>query len=266
MRPARPAQPPAGQPGTASEQGAGRGPDPGHPAGGGEASRCQVLAVGLRATTLTPFAYHSVPVQSGSATIPEYISDRAIAFALAQALGLMPATPLLASVDSAALPANYRRDLSAIPWRTSILETDEPRLLPPLARRITLDFEGGRQSLVHRVTATGNLKEFFTIQEVPQGVVYRGAALLVDPFGWARRAYGAGELTRRGGLVVRIGLGRAGMLLVEPDPSVEHVRLNAATGRLFGADLPVEKYALHSLQVTPAMPLVRAAQEVSAWI
>ncbi|OAD21989.1 hypothetical protein THIOM_002227, partial [Candidatus Thiomargarita nelsonii] len=33
--------------------------------------------IGIRATTLTPFAYHSLMVQGGSATLPELIGDRA---------------------------------------------------------------------------------------------------------------------------------------------------------------------------------------------
>ena len=97
-----------------------------------------MIAVGVKATTLTPFAYHSLMVQSGTATIPQLISDAAIAFALAASLGMAKASVALP-------PKDYRRDWRAVPWRTSIFETDNPRLLPPLTRRRNLDAEAGLQ-------------------------------------------------------------------------------------------------------------------------
>ena len=94
--------------------------------------------IGVTAETLTPFAYHSLMVQSGTATLPELISDRAVAFGLAAALGM--------TVARVGLPAkNYRQHIGAMPWRTSVFLTDSPRLLPPVTRRLNLDAEAGFQ-------------------------------------------------------------------------------------------------------------------------
>lgn len=203
----------------------------------------------IRATTLTPFNYGHLSVQGGVATIPELIGDRAIAFALAAALGLMRSSPVLP-------PKDYRGHLAATPWRTSVLETETPILLPPLARRSDLGAEGGYPEKVRRAAASGNFKEYFTIQEVPPGQVFRGAVFGADPF------------ARAGGdkaFAVRIGSNRTGILKIERDNSVEHVRLNAATALLFGRSLPVERYVLHELQLTAPFTLDEAAREVAEW-
>lgn len=203
----------------------------------------------IRATTLTPYNYGHLAVQGGVATIPELIGDRAVAFALAAALGMMQASVVLPSKD-------YRTHLAAMPWRTSVLETDSPRLLPPLARRSDLGAEGGYPEKVRRAAASGNFKEYFTIQEVPQGQVFRGAVFGEDPFA---RVDGVNTL------VVRIGSNRTGMLKIERDDSVKEVRLNAATALLFGRWLEIERYVLHEMQLTPSLALDDAAREVEAW-
>jgi hypothetical protein len=203
----------------------------------------------IKATTLTPFNYGHLAVQGGVATIPELIGDRAIAFALAAALGMMRASVVLP-------PKDYRTHLAAMPWRTSVLETETPRLLPPLARRSDLGAEGGYPDKVRRAAASGNFKEYFTIQEVPPGQVFHGAVFGEDPFA---------RIEGMDALVVRIGSNRTGMLKIERDDSVETVRLNAATALLFGRSLTVERYVLHEMQLTPSMGLVPASQEVEAW-
>lgn len=115
----------------------------------------------IRATTLTPFAYHSLAVQGGSATLPELISDTAISFGLASTLGMMN--------NQVALPkCDYRRDLRAMPYRASVLVTNQPRLLPPLTRRLNLDAEAGLQRKVQDVAKKGNLKDFFHILSPPK--------------------------------------------------------------------------------------------------
>jgi hypothetical protein len=206
-----------------------------------------IIAVGVRATTLTPFCYHSLMVQSGTATLPEIIGDRAMAFALAAALGMI--------VPRGGLPPkDYRRDLTAMPHRTSVFLTDAPRLLPPLVRRLNLDAEAGIKEKVQSVAKRGNLKDFFYMQEVPPDQVFTGAVFGLDPFA---------ESAQRE-LVVRIGLHRNGMVKLEP-ASVGHVRLNASTGALFGRELPVERYLLHGLQLTRFMPVAEAATEVAQW-
>lgn len=204
----------------------------------------------IRATTLSPFNYGHLPVQGGVATIPEIIGDRAVAFALAAALGMMRACVVLPDKD-------YRGHLAAMPWRLSVLETKNPRLLPPLARRSDLGVEGGYPDRVRRAAAIGNFKEFFSIQEVPTGQDYNGAVFGENPFELVPDASDV--------IVVRIGSNRTGMLKIERDASVDTVRLNAATGLLFGRRLPVERYVLHETQLTAPMTLDDAAREVGTW-
>ena len=204
--------------------------------------------VGLRAETLTPFAYHSLAVQGGTATLPELIGDMALTFGLATTLGY--------ARNWVALPAkDYRRDLAALPWRASVLVTAAPRLLPPLARRLNLEEEGGFPKKLHEVTAKGNLKQYWTTQEVPPYTVFRGALFGIDPF----------RETGRDSLLIRIGLHRNGMVRLTRDAEVKAVRLNAATAALFDRPLPVERFLLYQLQLTPTMALDAAAMEVGQW-
>jgi hypothetical protein len=202
---------------------------------------------GIRATTLTPFAYHSLAVQGGTATLPELISDNALCFGLANAFGYARAWCALP-------PKDYRRDLLAMPWRASVLTTEQPRLLPPLARRLNLEEEGGFQKKLRDVANKGNIKQFWTIQEVPPGTAFRGALFGPDPFA---------EIDSDR-IVIRVGLHRNGMLKLERD-AVSQVRLNAATAALFDQELPVERFLLHGIQLTKQMPVFDAAEETSQW-
>ena len=137
-----------------------------------------------------------------------------------------------------------------------------PRLLPPAARRLNLDDEAGLTKAVLDATSTGNLKTYFFIQEVPPGIVYRGAVLGGDPFALAARAEGR----PRREIVVRTGRHLGGLLRLEPE-AADTVLLNVHTAALFGhADgLRVATYALHDLQLTPPMPPGEAAAAVANW-
>lgn len=208
--------------------------------------------IAITAETLTPFCYHSLMVQSGTATLPELISDRAVAFGLAAALGMTAARVALP-------PKDYRSHLAAMPFRTSVFMTDSPCLLPPLTRRLNLDAEGGFQTKIQNVAKKGNLKDFFHTQEVPPGQVYNGALFGLDnfdPFEYA----GEDEL------VIRAGLHRNGMIrLKKAEDHSGEVRLNASTAALFDRELAVERFCLYSLQLTQRMCLEDAAQEVVLW-
>ena len=210
-------------------------------------------AINVIARTLTPFAYHSLMVQSGTATLPELISDRAVAFALAAGLGMTAARLALP-------PKDYLGHLAAMPWRTSVFITEKPSLLPPVIRRLNLDAEAGFQAKVASVAKRGNLKDFFYTQEVPPHQTFKGAIFGLegfDPFEFA----GENEL------VVRIGLHRNGMVLLKKSEEQEApVRLNAHTAAMFRRELSVNRYCLHSLQLTPWMDLKVAAAEVSRWV
>ncbi|WP_207683080.1 hypothetical protein [Desulfonema magnum] len=210
----------------------------------------KTVAISVTARTLTPFAYHSLMVQSGTATLPELIGDRAVAFGLAAALGMTAAR--------VALPKkNYQKHLAAMPFRTSVFTTETPRLLAPLTRRLNLDAEAGLQKKVQDVAKKGNLKDFFRIQEVPPGQVFNGAVFGLDgfdPFKYADQEK----------LVIRVGLHRSGMVLLRK--TEEHlVRLNVSTAALFKQELPMERYCLHGLQLSPVFSMEDAAEEVTKW-
>ncbi|SEH07169.1 hypothetical protein [Candidatus Venteria ishoeyi] len=203
---------------------------------------------GIKATTLTPYAYHALMVQGGSATLPELISDRALAFGLASTLGMLRASVALPEKD-------YRTHLAAPPFRTSVLTNHDPKLLPPLLRRLNLEEEAGYKQKTQLVSKKGNLATFHQIQEVPPGQVFHGAIFGFNPF----------QETGQTRLVIRIGLHRNGMVLLEPDEQVTAVVLNAATADLFGQVLPVARYCLHGLQLTPEMSMREAAGKVAEW-
>ncbi|MGH6815696.1 MAG: hypothetical protein ACREC6_08325 [Hyphomicrobiaceae bacterium] len=213
-------------------------------------------ATGVAATVLSPFYYHSLAVPSGTATLPVFMPDRAMSFALSAALGALRASPALPLVP------DYRGHLAALPWMTSVFETEDPALLRPLAKRLNIDAEGGLQKKVMDATGTGNLKTYFFVQEVALGVVYRGAVFGPDPFATVERREGR----RPREIVVRTGRHLAGLLRLER-ADVKAVRLNVHTAALFEqeSDLRVEIYALHDLQVTPRMPLDEARDRVGRW-
>jgi hypothetical protein len=212
-----------------------------------------IQVVGVRATVLSPFHYHSLPVPSGTATQPEYLTDRQMSFALAGTLGCLSCSPALPRKD-------YRGHLAALPFLASVFETQAPRLLPPRACRLNIDAETGFTLAIQTATSTGNLKTYFFIQEVPPGVVFEGAVFGADPFALAAEA--EGHLVRE--IIVRTGRHRTGMLRLEPAEPVA-VRLNAHTAALFGRELPVETYAMHDLQVTPLLSLADAEEEIAGW-
>lgn len=217
--------------------------------------RATPRATGVRATVLSPFHYHSLAVPDGTATQPEYLTDRQISFALGAALGCLAPCP--------ALPAkNYRMHMGALPCLASVFRAAEPCLLPPLARRLNLDDEAGLTKAVQDATSTGNLKTYFFIQEVPPGVVFQGAVFGPDPFALAARAEGR----PRREIVLRTGRHAGGLLRLEPE-NADTVLLNAHTAALFGAadGMRVATYAMHDLQLTPPLPIAEAAKAMSRW-
>lgn len=214
-------------------------------------------ATALQATVLSPFHYHSLAVPSGTATLPAFMTDRAMSFALSAALGALRASPALPKAP------DYKTHLVALPWIASVFETEEPQLLRPLAKRLNIDGEGGLQKYVMDATGTGNLKTYFFIQEVPPGVVYHGAIFGPDPFKAVTKAEGREPRE----IVVRTGRHLGGLLKLERAP-VETVRLNVHTAALFDAPERLPKvaiYALHDLQVTEPMALDEARAHVGRW-
>lgn len=211
--------------------------------------------VGVKATVLSPFHYHSLAVPGGTATQPDFLTDRQVSFALAAALGCLS--------SSLALPRkDYRSHLAALPFLASVFETSAPHLLPPLARRLNLDDEAGLTKAIQDATGTGNLKTYFFIQEVPPGVEYRGVIFGTDPFALAGQAEGKPCHE----IVVRTGRHLGGLLRLEREQQTS-VRLNVHTAALFGQEqgLAVDVFAMHDLQLSSPLPATEAAQHVLRW-
>jgi hypothetical protein len=210
----------------------------------------KAIVTGIQAETLSPFSYHSLMVQGGTATLPEIISDAAIAFGLASTLGMMRAQVALPKKD-------YLRDWQAMPWRSSVFCTQHPELLPPMIRRLNLTEEAGYAEKLQNLTKKGNFKDFFTTQEVPANITFSGALFGFNPF----KATGQDEL------IIRIGLHRNGMLRLTPDKQTKVCLLNASTAALFAnaEALPVDRYLLHSLQLTSEMTTKEALNIVKHW-
>ena len=67
-----------------------------------------------RLTALTPWAWHGLTVPSGTATLSDVVTDTAMAFATAAALGMTTRSPCLPTAP------DYRSHLAALPFKTSL--------------------------------------------------------------------------------------------------------------------------------------------------
>lgn len=208
--------------------------------------------IGIKATLLTPLVFHGLMVDGGSSTIADVLSDKAMAFALAESLGWMP--------SGVALPTrpSYREHLSAMPFRASMFRPcpgfPAPRLGFPQARKLNIDAECGRPKDLDGVTKSGNVKDYFTVQEIQPGAVYEGML-------W----WPSDHASLPDEWVVRTGLGRQAMVKIEQVSPPEQVVLNAHTAALFDRPLPCHKYYLHSLQSAPPCSVAEAVAELSCW-
>ncbi|GGF77017.1 hypothetical protein GCM10011402_32130 [Paracoccus acridae] len=215
----------------------------------------------VRATTLSPLHYHSLPVPSGTATIAEFLADRSMSYAIANAMGALSSSVALPRVK------DYRRDLEVLPWMASVFTAVNPSLLPQIGKRLNLDSEGGYQKKIMDATGTGNLKTWFYIQEVAPGTIYEGAIFGPDPFLMASEADGR----KIDYLIIRTGRHLGGIVKLERAPDVAAVRLNAHTAHLFGQDpatdpnMEVDVFALYDMQFTSLKPLEDAARIVGSW-
>lgn len=198
-----------------------------------------------RLTALTPWAWHGLAVPSGTATLNDIVTDTAMAFATAVALGMTPRSPCLPSSP------DYRGHLTALPFKTSLFIGHDNRLNRPLARRLNLDAECGMPPNIEAARKSGNIKDYYHVQEVAAGAVFHGCFLHADPLNIAHEAYGE-QIDR---LVVRLGLGRTGVGLLERCTDPHDICLNLHTARLFdpGVGLKAGPYRLHNIQ--PSRPL-----------
>ena len=227
----------------------------------------------FRLTALSPWAWHGLAVPSGTSTLNDIVTDTAMAFATASALGWMPRSPCLPSAP------DYRAHLAALPFRTALfLGADDGggtdgerqrgpptgnRLERPLARRLNLDAECGMPKSVHDARSSGNIKDYYHIQEVAAGAVFDGSFLHADPLRIAYDAYG--ERLHR--LVVRLGLGRNGIGLLERRVAPSSVHLNLHTAKLFDpdVDLPAGPYRLHNIQPSQPLDADTALRVTAGW-
>ena len=211
----------------------------------------------FRLTALSPWAWHGLAVPSGTSTLNDVVTDTAMAFATAAALGWMPRSPCLPSAP------DYRAHLAALPFKTTLFLGHDNRLNRPLARRLNLDAECGMPKSVHDARNSGNIKDYYHIQEVAAGAVFHGSFLHADPLRIAREAYGE----RRDRLVVRLGLGRNGVGLLERRADQSPVCLNLHTARLFDPEtnLPAGPYRLHNIQPSRLLGPDTALRITAGW-
>ncbi|MCL6576734.1 hypothetical protein [Kyrpidia sp.] len=207
---------------------------------------------GVLATVLAPFYYHGIYVPDGSSTDPTVLSDTTIMFALAHSLGCPP------SPFPRSSPA-YTEDVAKLPWKASLFisldayETNS--LLPPIRHSLDMEREGGYQESLQKGMASGNVKKIWWVHEVAPDSQYTGVLFGRDPF----------ALYRTDHIIVRVGVGRLGIIRLEPVAVPEVVRLNAATARLFDQELEEDYRVLDTIRVSEPISIEVAAGVVSGW-
>ena len=211
----------------------------------------------FRLTALSPWAWHGLAVPSGTSTLNDVVTDTAMAFGTAAALGMTPRSPCLPSVP------DYRGHLGALPFKTTLFLGHDNRLNRPLARRLNLDAESGMPKSVDDARKSGNIKDYYHIQEVAVDSVFYGCFLHADPLRIALEAYGP-RIER---LVIRLGLGRNGVGLLERCAHGHDICLNLHTARLFDPDVDLQAgpYRLHNIQPSQALEPAVALTITSGW-
>jgi hypothetical protein len=203
--------------------------------------------IGIRARSLTPFYYHGLYARDGSATHPDVVTDTALIFALRAALlgeaGVMRGQP------------DYKADLDAIPWRASLLMGDSNIMMAPIRHTIDVEREGGNHENMQKNMYSGNFKKTFFVHEVEVGAEYTGLLVGPDPF----VALGTNRF------VIRVGVGRLGMMEITLDRTITTVALNMATAKLFRRALPEVYRILDTIRVGASMTIEEAAMELQKW-
>lgn len=210
--------------------------------------------ISVEAVSLTPFYYHGLYVPDGSSTNPTLLTDTSVMFALAHSLGCPPTQGTRSKPD-------YASDISQMPWRASIFTDyrdgvgDFNRRLMPVRHSLDVEREGGYQESLQKNLGSGNVKKIWYVHEVAEGARYRGALFGPNPF----KIHGMDEI------VIRVGVGRTGMIQLRPIEPLEQVRLNAATARLFHTDVKEEYRVLDTIRVSQPISLSEAQGVVRQW-
>lgn len=206
-------------------------------------------AIPIAAKLLSPFYYHGLYAFDGSATHPGVITDTAIVFALQQALYSF--SPKLRHHP------NYLEDMRNLPWRASLLiGAQENQMMFPVRHTIDLTREGGYQDKLQRCIGSGNFKNTFFVHEVAAGAQYQGLLYGPNPFTY----YGTKTI------IVRIGVGRLGMLELKKAKQPDKIRLNTQTAAWFGRSLPEDYRILDSIRVSHSLTVTDATHELAQWV
>lgn len=200
----------------------------------------------FRAESLTPFYYHGLYAPDGAATHSEVISDTALCFALAYTLG-KPPTPYLRSQPA------YLEDLRRLPWRASLALGSGNRNLGPVRHIIDVEREGGYSVAMQKAMGSGMFKKTFYVHEVAPGAEYYGILYGPDPFRFHNE------------IIVRVGVGRMGLLQLIRDKNLKECRLNTATAALFGQSLREESSILATIRISQKYSLEEARTILSSW-
>jgi hypothetical protein len=201
----------------------------------------------IQAEALTPFYYHGLYAPDGSMTRPDIVTDTAIVFALAYALGCPPTVRLRSEPD-------YGADLRRLPWRASLFMGAGNQGLAPVRHTIDVQREGGFQVQLQKSMRSGYFKNTFYVHEVTPGARYQGLLYGPDPF-------------TEDELIVRVGVGRLGMLRLSKKLKGKGAsfRLNTATAQLFGQTLAEDHRILDTIRVSRPYPLIEAGQILTSW-
>lgn len=205
-----------------------------------------VAVIPFRAESLTPFYYHGVYVPDGAATHPDVISDTALCFALAYALG-KPPTPFLRNRPE------YLEDLRRLPWRASLALGKGNRNLGPVRHIIDVEREGGYSVAMQKAMGSGMFKKTFYVHEVAPGAKYHGVLHGPDPFRFGKD------------ILVRVGVGRMGVLRLCREKDEMEYHLNAATALLFGQSLAEESRILDTIRLSQGYSLDQAGAILASW-
>lgn len=202
-----------------------------------------MTVIGVQAQVLSPLYYHGHYIPDGSASDARVLTDTAMVFALAAIFGISPAFPLRAVPD-------YRADLQQIPWRASLFLAQSATILPPVRHTIDLTREGDYPSALQNSISKGNFKTTFFVQEIAEGSTYTGALWGPNPF----------DMAHQDALVVRMGVGRLGLVALRPIPLPDTVVLNVATAALFGQVLPETSRILASIRLSRPLTIADATR------
>lgn len=209
-------------------------------------------AIPIKAELLSPMYYHGIYIPDGSATHPNIITDTALVFALHHTLMGRP------FVRPDSTYPDYLGDLKKIPWRASLLMGKTNQMLAGIRHTVDVEREGGYQDQLQKGMGSGNYKKQFFVNEVAIGAKYTGLLYGPNPF----KATGQTEL------IIRVGVGKTGLLKLTEKIDVTQFCLNCATAKLFDPKPSLkEAYRiLDTIRVSQPLSLESSQAILEKWI